>query len=200
MTVTSLFIKCAFKETVMKYLSMIMAGSALMAAPALAQDAATTQPAQAGATAAADAGPVSVTPGTAVVDASGAPVGTIESVTPQGAVVSTGTAKAALPLNAFAKRDNGVAISMSKAELEAAVNTAKTPQIEVGAVVNDTTGGKVGTVESISGDQVTVATANAKAALPKNAFAQGPNGLVIAMTATQLEAAVKAATPKAGAN
>jgi hypothetical protein len=40
---------------------------------------------------------------------------------------------------------------------------------------------------------VTVATANTKAQLPKTAFAQGANGLVIGMTAEQLDAAAKAA-------
>jgi preprotein translocase subunit YajC len=186
----------------MKHFSLFLIGSALAAAPTFAQS--TTAPAdatqQANAPTTGAASAVTVTPGTSVVDASGAAVGTVESVTPQGAVVSTGTAKAVLPLNAFAKRDNGLAISMTKAELEAAVSTAAQPKLEIGAVVNDTAGGKVGSVESISGDQVTVATANAKAALPKNAFAQGPNGLVIAMTAAQLEAAVKAATPGASTN
>jgi hypothetical protein len=184
----------------MKHLSILLIGTALAAAPALAQTTApadATQPANAPTTAASSA--VSVTPGTAVVDASGAPVGTVESVTAQGAVVSTGTAKANLPLNAFAKRDNGVAISMTKAELEAAVSNVAPPKIEVGAAVNDTSGAKVGTIESVTGDQVVVATATSKAALPTKAFAQGPNGLVIGMTAAQLEAAVKAATPN-GAN
>jgi len=41
---------------------------------------------------------------------------------------------------------------------------------------------------------VTVATANTKVQLPKTAFAQGQNGLVIGMTADQLDAAAKAAT------
>ncbi|WP_420142049.1 hypothetical protein [Sphingomonas sp.] len=186
----------------MKYLILALAGTA-MTAPALAQETApadTTSTSATATAAAPSAGPVSVTQGMSVVDASGATVGTIESVTAQGAVVSTGTAKAALPLNAFAKRDNGVAISMTKAQLEQAVSAAPAPQIQVGAVVNDTSGGKVGTVEAVNGDQVTVATATAKAALPKNAFAQGPSGLVIGMTAAQLEAAVKAATPSAGSN
>jgi hypothetical protein len=51
----------------------------------------------------------------------------------------------------------------------------------------------VGKVDAVSGDLVTVATANSKAQLPRTAFAQGPNGLVIGMTAAQLDAAAKAA-------
>jgi hypothetical protein len=189
-------------ESDMKYLAIALAGTALISAPAFAQTApaAATQQANAPVTGAASA--VTLTPGMAVTDAQGGAVGTIETVTPQGAVVSTGTAKATLPSNAFAKRDNGVAIGMTKAELEAAVNTAKTPELAAGAAISDTTGGKVGTIEAINGDQVTVATVNgAKAVLPKQGFAQGPNGVVIGMTAAQLEAAVKAATPaQAGTN
>jgi hypothetical protein len=59
-------------------------------------------------------------------------------------------------------------------------------------------GAPVGKVDAVAGDMVTVATANTKAQLPKTAFAQGPNGLVIGMTAEQLDAAAKAAAPKSG--
>jgi hypothetical protein len=180
----------------MKHLAILLAGSALIAAPSLAQTAPATPTQQANAPMTGASTAVTLTPGMAVTDATGGAVGTIESVTPQGAVVSTGTAKATLPTNAFAKRDNGVAIGMTKAELEAAVNTAKTPDITVGAAISGPAGANVGTVEAINGDQVTVATANgAKAVLPKQGFAQGPNGLVIGMTAAQLEAAIKAASP-----
>jgi hypothetical protein len=182
----------------MKVFALALAGTALIGAPALAQTAPATPTQQANAPTTGAASAVTLTPGMAVTDAQGGAVGTIESVTPQGAIVSTGTAKATLPTNAFAKRENGVAIGMTKAELEAAVNTAKTPEIAVGAAISGPAGASVGTVEAVNGDQITVATASgAKAVLPKQGFAQGPNGLVIGMTAAQLEAAVKAATPAA---
>jgi hypothetical protein len=164
----------------MKYLALALAGTALIGAPAVAQTAPATPTQQANAPTTGAASAVTLTPGMAVTDAQGGAVGTIESVTAQGAIVSTGTAKANLPANAFAKRDNGVAIGMTKAELEAAVNTAKTPEITVGAAISGPAGASVG-----------------MAVLPKQGFAQGPNGLVIGMTAAQLEAAVKAATPAA---
>jgi hypothetical protein len=171
----------------MKYLVLALAGSAIMASPAFAQ--ATTQSAPAAASTAAD-----VTVGANVVDSKGQPVGTIESVTGGNAVLSTGTAKASIPTSAFAKGPNGLVVGISKAELEAQVAQASKPsQITVGMAVSGPAGAPVGKVEAVSGDMVTVATANTKAQLPKTAFAQGANGLVIGMTAEQLDAAAKAA-------
>ncbi len=204
----------------MKYLAFALAGTALAAAPLLAQavpatpDSSLSQvPATSSASpgqqapATAPAGKPDVAAGAQVSDAQGGAVGTIESVSGGNAVVSTGTAKAALPLSAFAQGPNGLIIGMTKAELEAAIAkasggastasasaaTSAPASIAVGAPVSDTKGGKVGTVAAVSGNLVTVATANTKVQLPKSAFGQGASGLVIAMTATELEAAAKAA-------
>ena len=73
-----------------------------------------------------------------------------------------------------------------------------TTEIAAGATVFDSMGGPVGTIESVDADTVTVATPNAKANLPKASFALGPNGAVISMTQSQLEAAVKGSKPSAG--
>ena len=201
----------------MKVIALVLAGAAFAAPPLLAQaaqDGSAPQPA-AGAAAPAAAAP-NVAVGAQVSDAQGGAVGTIESVSGTGAVLSTGSAKATLPLTAFAQGPNGLVIGMTKTDLEAAIakasggpqaageqtassaSAAATPaSITVGASVSDPKGGKVGTVEAVSGNLVTVATPNAKAQLPKSAFAQGENGLVIAMTAAELEAAAKAAgTPR----
>lgn len=176
----------------MKTLMLALAGTALAAAPALAQDAPSSAPAAA-ATAAPTAGP-NVTVGASVVDTSGAAVGTIASVSGANAVISTGTSKASIPVASFAQGDKGLVIAMTKADLEAAVSKASKPaEIAVGTPVSDQAGGSVGKVAAVAGDLVTVQTASSKAQLPKTAFAQGPSGLVIAMTATQLDAAAKAA-------
>ena len=58
--------------------------------------------------------------GVAVFDADGKAVGKIESVDAKGAVVSTGSAKAQVPLSSFGRSDKGLVISMSRAELESA--------------------------------------------------------------------------------
>jgi hypothetical protein len=180
----------------MKYLILALAGSAILASPAIAQ--APAAPAAAPAAAAAPATPPNVTVGATVSDTTGAAVGTIESVANGSAVLSTGTAKAAIPVASFAQGPNGLVVGITKAELEAKVAQATTPtEITVGTAVADAKGGVVGKVDAVSGDLVTVATANSKAQLPKKAFAKGPNGLVIAMTAAELDAAAKAATPAA---
>lgn len=209
----------------MKFLALALASTTFAASPLLAQaasspaaDAQAAPAASAGATAPASGAP-NVTAGAQVSDASGGAVGTVESVSGGNAVVSTGAAKAALPLTAFAQGPNGLVIGMSKADLEAAVAkatggaqtastgaagggqsaAATTPaSFKVGATVSDPQGGKVGTVAAVSGNLVTVATANAKAQLPKTAFAQSPTGLIIAMTATELEAAAKSAAKGGG--
>jgi hypothetical protein len=179
----------------MKYLVLALAGSTALAVPAFAQ---ATQPAPAAAAAPAAAG-ANVTVGANVVDTTGAPVGTIESVSGGNAVLSTGVAKAAIPVSSFAKGANGLVVGITKADLEAKVAAATKPtEIAAGMAISGPGGAAVGKVDAVSGDMVTVATANSKAQLPKTAFAQGPNGLVIGMTADQIDAAAKAAAPAAG--
>jgi len=181
----------------MKYLVLAFAGTALCLSPAVTQ--AQAPAASAPATAAPAATPPNVTVGATVSDATGGMVGTIESVTGGNAVLTTGVAKASMPVSSFAQGPNGLVVGITKADLEAKVAAASKPaEIAVGATVSDPKGAAVGKVEAVAGDLVTVATANAKAQLPKSAFAQGPNGLVIAMTAAQLEAAAKAAGKSAG--
>lgn len=194
----------------MKYLALALAGTAMIAWPTLAQTtaapattapsgAATAGAATATSTAATTAARPTVTVGAKVSDTTGAQVGTVESATADNAVVNTGTAKASIPLTSFAQGTGGLVIGMTKADLESAVAKAATPtEIAVGAQVNDSKGGKVGTVSAVAGNLVTVSTANAKAQLPKSAFAKDAQGLVIAMTASELEAAAKAAAPKNG--
>ena len=81
----------------------------------------TTQPAtdQTGATVTA-ATSADVKAGVPVFDSKGGVVGKIESVSAKGAVVSTGKAKAVIPVSSLGKNDKGLVMSMTKAELEAA--------------------------------------------------------------------------------
>jgi len=70
--------------------------------------------------------------GVSVYDQKGNVVGKIDSVTADGAVVSTGKIKASIPLSSFAKSDQGLVISMTKSELDAqakqATKTTKKPK------------------------------------------------------------------------
>ncbi|MCJ8156169.1 hypothetical protein [Sphingomonas sp. LaA6.9] len=85
---------------------MLLTGGAM---PAIAQD----QPAADSEKAAA------VSVGATVVDTSGAPVGTVESVADDMAVISTGAAKVRVPVSALAAGEKGLTIGITKAELEA---------------------------------------------------------------------------------
>lgn len=58
--------------------------------------------------------------GATVYDLQGNSVGTIESVDGEAAILNTGSAKVKVPVASFAQGDKGLAISMSKAEIEAA--------------------------------------------------------------------------------
>ena len=57
-------------------------------------------------------------------DTDGNMVGTVESVDANGAVIATGEARVQIPVTSFAKNDQGLVITMSKAELEAAAEAA----------------------------------------------------------------------------
>jgi hypothetical protein len=102
-------------------------------APAPAAQPAAAAQAQAQAPVAAQAGPVRLATaadlraGIQVRDQSGALVGTVESADAAGAVVTTGTARARLPLSSFGSSSQGLVIAMNKAQFEAAVAAANTP-------------------------------------------------------------------------
>ena len=88
--------------------------------------------AQAEAAAEAEADPVTpvtlsdVEEGSPVHDPEGGLVGTVESVNENGAVVSTGSARARLPFSSFGRNGRGLVISMTRGQLEAEIAT-RTP-------------------------------------------------------------------------
>jgi preprotein translocase subunit YajC len=77
----------------------------------------------------------------------------------------------------------------------ASSSAAASGTLAAGMAVKDTSGGSVGTVESVDGDFATVATAKSKVRLPKTAFAMRDGGAVIGMTAAQLDQAAAQAGP-----
>ena len=97
-------------------------------APAATTTTTTTEPAKdaTGATVKA-ATAADVKAGVPVFDQKGGVVGKVESVSAKGAVVSTGKAKAEIPLESFGKNDKGLVMSMTKAELDAAAAKSSPP-------------------------------------------------------------------------
>jgi len=59
--------------------------------------------------------------GAAVADSAGSPVGTIETVAAEGAVVATAAGKVKVPLEAFGKNRNGLLLGISKDEFDKVV-------------------------------------------------------------------------------
>ncbi len=153
--------------------------------------------------------PARLAQGVTVYDAQGLVVGTIESLDGEYATLATARSKAKLPLVAFGTGPKGPIIGMTAAQVDAAAGTAgaaaakpaataeATPaKLAKGAAVSDTKGSPVGTIEEVGTEFAVVATARNKARLPLNAFAQTENGVVIGMSATELDAAADAAKPK----
>ena len=173
----------------MKNFFTLMTGAALLAAtPALAQDAAPTVEAQAG---------------MKVFGPQGGEVGTVESVSDSVVVVDTGTHKAALGTDAFAKAENGLSIMMTKADLDAAVAKATADarakllaSLTPGTEVKSVTGAAViGTVKGKDAEYVTVDHEGQEVKLPVNAFMAQPDGAIaITMTEAEFTAAI-AGTP-----
>lgn len=168
--------------------------AAAIAAASLAPVAAVAQDA-----AAAAAAP---TVGAKVFDPEGNEVGTVESVQGDVVTVSTGTARAGLPKTAFATREKGLAIGMTKAQLEAAVSGAAAQNgaamdaaLAVNAPVKSSDGVVLGTVSKVEGDDVTVTlSGGATVALKKSNLGLGADkSLALGMTAADFAKATQAA-------
>jgi preprotein translocase subunit YajC len=156
-----------------------------------------------GAAIAADAG---VKAGAAVSDTTGAPVGTIEAVNGDLAVVSTGTSKVSLPVSAFGQGAKGPVIAMTKTQLDSAASGAKASaqaelkaQLTKGTSVYGSDGGVVGTVDTVDAQFATLALGDQKVKLPLDSFAKGAQGATIGMTAAELKAAASASASQSAA-
>ena len=65
--------------------------------------------------------------GSRVSDSKGEPVGTIESVEADGAIVATGAGRVKVPVEAFGTNGSGLLLSVTKAEFDALVSGAAGP-------------------------------------------------------------------------
>ena len=111
------------------------------------------------------------------------------------AVALAQAAPAGAPPAATTPSATAPAAGQPAATAPAAGAAASTATLAAGAKVLDTSGGTVGTIDSIDGEYAVLATTKSKVRLPKTSFALGPNGPVIAMTAAQIDAAASQAAP-----
>lgn len=178
----------------MTSLSLGMALAA--AAPAAAQEAAQ-----------AAAGP-NLAPGTVVYDSEGAEIGPVSSEVGDNIVVMLGDKPVTLPKNAFGQSDKGPAITITRAQLTAAVDQAAAQTaaaldaaIQPGADILGANGSAVvGKVKLVEADGIVVETSSGDVKLPRHAFFLSPKGLATSFTAEQFAAAVAEATAPAAAS
>jgi hypothetical protein len=95
-----------------------------LGAPAFAQQAAPANTSEAPTTQAPAARAATAKAGDTIYDTAGEAVGTVESVEGSNFVISTGTNKATMPMSALASGPSGPTISMTKAQLNAAIEQA----------------------------------------------------------------------------
>lgn len=138
--------------------------------------------------------------GAVVFDPEGAEAAKIESINGDSVVVDTGAHKATLPRTSFGKGAKGPVIGMTKAQLDAAITAsvskstaALAGMLVPGAEVVGKAGAPVGTVKEVAGEQVVLDRPQGAVSLNKNAFAVVSGKLTLLLTASELEAAVKAA-------
>ena len=170
--------------------------AAVVATPALAQDAA--------ATATAD-----LSVGTKVFDSEGAELGTIASAQGANVVVDLGAGKqVTLPANSFGKLEQGPTIGATKAQVLAAVdqaaagNEAKlTAALQPGAEVRGVNGNSVlGKVKLVAADGVVLTSPTGDVKLPRSAFFIGQAGLATSFSAEQFAAAMQEVNTAAAAD
>ncbi len=143
--------------------------------------------------------------GVTVYDTAGGVVGTVSSVTPDAVVISTGAHDVAVPPASLGSGAKGPTMAMTKVQLDAAfvqqqdqAAAAMKAQLVAGSAVFGSDGAtQVGTIKTADAQYVTLTTTKGgEAKLPITGFSSGPKGLVIGMTAAQLDAAIGGAAKK----
>lgn len=140
------------------------------------------------------------TVGAKVYDSEGGDVGTVEAVEGDIVTVNTGTARAGLPMRAFAMRAKGPTIAMTKVQLETAASRESDrtradldTAIAVGATVKGSDGITIGTISAIAGDDVTVQMSSGSSAIiKKSTLGMRDGALAVGMTAEAFAAQVLA--------
>lgn len=169
--------------------TLSLGAAAVVATPAIAQDAA--------------AATVELSAGTKVYDSEGAELGTVISAEGANVVVDLGAGKqVTLPGNAFGQLEKGPTIGATKAQVVAAVDQAEAGSeakldaaLQPGADVRSAHGSAiVGQVKLAEADGVVLTTPSGDVKLPRSAFFVGQAGLATSFTAEEFAAAVAQAT------
>jgi preprotein translocase subunit YajC len=132
-------------------------------------------------------------PGMMVKDTAGAMVGTVIKVGDGLVTVKTDKHVAVLPVSSFTPHEGALLFAMTQAELNADVekhDEEVAAMFKEGAAVRGTGGVDAGTIIALNADTVTLKLASGTLVrVPRSGIAAGADGLVVGMTAQQLEAA-----------
>lgn len=136
--------------------------------------------------------------GAKVYDSAGVELGPIASNDGNVVVIDFGGRQAALPTNAFAQTDKGLAISVTAAQLTAALDqqaaattAALDAALQPGTSIHGVNGNAVvGKVKLADAEEVLVTTDKGEVRLPRKAFFLSDKGLSVSFTASQFAAAV----------
>lgn len=176
-----------------KYAGLMTSLSLALAATAGATIAQAQTPAAAPA-----ASTVKLDVGAKVYDSEGVELGPIASNDGSVVIITFGERQAALPTNAFSQTDKGLAITVTAAQLTAALDqqaaaatAALDAAIQPGAVIHGINGNSiVGKVKLADADGVVVTTESGEARLPRKAFFLSDKGLAMSFTADEFAAAL----------
>lgn len=142
--------------------------------------------------------------GASVRDKNGVQIATIQELQADGAVVSADNRMAKLPLESFGKDDTGLLVGITADEFRAAIASTSVPagpqeptivdatpaDMTPGAVIRDSEGVQVATVDKLVDNGVLVITEGKKVRMALNSFAKDDKGLMIGITASELKAAI----------
>jgi hypothetical protein len=133
--------------------------------------------------------------GTTIYGSDGQSLGTVTAVANGTVTVDTGSHQAALPATAIGKTDKGPTVGLTKAELDAQIESLAADQaaklaaaLVAGAPVVDVDGAALGTIKTVEADAVVVEGANGAFTLKPEHFSLQGDKLTAAVRAADVAA------------
>ena len=141
------------------------------------------------------------TAGMQVVDTTGGAVGTVVSVSGDNVVIKTDKHQVALPKTSFTAHEGKLLFGMTQAQLNAETEkslAAAAASIAAGATVKGSAGAVVGTIDALDEESVTIKLQSGSLIrVPRSGVAAGGDGVVVGLTAEELEAQASASAAPA---
>lgn len=144
---------------------------------------------------------IAQTAGMQVVDTSGGAVGTVVSASGDNVVIKTDKHQVALPKTSFTAHEGKLLFGMTQAQLNAETEkslAAAAASIAAGATVKGSAGSVVGTIDTLDAESVTIKLQSGSLIrVPRSGVAAGGDGVVVGLTAEELEAQASASAAPA---